>query len=142
MRKIAIGVLLALSLSHAQAASLTLGCSGALTTTELSKNAMASDPKQENVVDMSIIVDFDHRAVTGFWVELNGLHDLIPITTVDANSVTFEGRKKIGQTDDSIGGTVDRITAKVDANENLMWPNGNMSMMVWDLRCKPTKPLF
>jgi hypothetical protein len=41
---------------------------------------------------------------------------MIPITTVDANSVTFKGAKKIGSMDASIEGTVDRIT-KRDAAE-------------------------
>jgi len=44
--------------------------------------------------------------------------------------------------DASIEGTVDRITAKVDANETWLRQTGSLTMLVWDLRCKPTKPLF
>ncbi len=144
MRKYLSALLLALPLvaSPAQAASLTLGCSGTVTGTEVPKAGVAGDPAKDNVVDMSVIVDFDQRAVSGFWAEMNGVHNLIPITAVDANAVTFKGVKKFLGSDASIDGTVDRITGKVDANETWLWSNGGMRLVVWDLRCRPTKPLF
>src|SRR5262249_43053519 len=122
-------------------ASLTLGCSGTLTTTQVPKDGVAGDPEKESMVDFSVVVDFDRRAVSGFWKEWNGPHDLIPITVVDANAVTFMGSKK-GPSDKSISGTIDRITGKVDAFETWLWPNGRMSLLAWDFRCRPTKPLF
>jgi len=60
----------------------------------------------------------------------------------DANSVTFKDNKKIAGSNASIKGTVDRITGKVDANETWLWSNGGMNLIAWDLRCRPTKPLF
>jgi hypothetical protein len=52
--------------SGAQAASLTLGCIGTLTTTNVPKNGVAPEPEKENVSDFSIVVDLDRRqAVIG-----------------------------------------------------------------------------
>jgi hypothetical protein len=57
--------------------------------------------------------------------------------------VTFKGTKKFAGMDDSIEGSVDRITAKIDATETLYSPrSGSLRTEIWDLRCKPTKPLF
>jgi hypothetical protein len=59
------------------------------------------------------------------------------------NGVSFRGsssNKKGLQS--SAEGTVDRITGKVDATEDLLYSNGSMDTLTWDLRCKPTKPLF
>jgi hypothetical protein len=91
---------------------------------------------------MSVVVDFDHRTVSGFWSELNGFHIPLPIKIVDANSVTFSGQKELAGTRMYIQGSVDRITAKIDAMETTLWLNGGSTRIVWDLRCKPTKPLF
>jgi len=68
MRKFPTGLLLALSIivSPAQAASLTLGCSGTVSTTAVPKVGVAGDPQKENIVDMSVVVDFDKRSVSGF----------------------------------------------------------------------------
>jgi hypothetical protein len=140
MREFLAGLLLTLA-SPAQAASLTLGCSGAVTTREIPKDSVAADPQKESVVDMSVVVDLDQRIVSGFWAELSGLHNPLPITVIDANSVTFKGQQKVGQTDAYIEGTVDRITGKVDAKETWIWRSGS-TWIIWDLRCRPTKPLF
>jgi len=56
--------------------------------------------------------------------------------------VTFRANKKEGASQYYIQGTVDRITAKVDVMETIQWSNGGMTTKNWDLRCKPTKPLF
>jgi hypothetical protein len=127
--------------ASAQAASLTLGCSGTVTTTQVPKNGVANDPEKESIADFSVIVDFEKRAVSGFWSDMNGLHDQIPITAADANSVTFQGRTK-EVIEKSISGSVDRITGKIDADETWLWRNGDLTRMNWDLHCKPTERLF
>jgi hypothetical protein len=66
-----VGMALALTAPPAQAASLTLGCSGTVTTTHLPKNGMASDPEKESVVDMSVVVNFDERTVSGCLFDQN-----------------------------------------------------------------------
>ncbi len=144
MREFLIGPLLALVFvtSSAQAASLTLGCSGTVTTTEVPKNGVAGEPLKEKVADWSVVVDFDRRTVSGFWAEKNGLHTPLPITAVDANSVTFKGVRKFVASDASIEGTVDRVTGYVHADETTLWSNNSLSLLTYDLRCKPTKPLF
>ena len=145
MRAFPAGLLLALWLlsAQAQAAPLTLGCSGIVTSSELSKHGIPGEPEKKNVVGMSIVVDFDQRTVAGFWTEEDGVHNLLPITEFDANSVSFRGTK--GKKDSVlffIEGTVDRITGKVDANEISYWRSGGQGFLVWDLQCKPTKPIF
>ncbi|MFZ2136186.1 MAG: hypothetical protein WAV78_04485 [Xanthobacteraceae bacterium] len=143
-RKCPTVLVLALSFlaSPALAASLTLGCSGTVTTTSFPKGGVAGDAEKESIVDWSVAVDPDERTVSGFWAELNGVHSPLPIITVDANGVTFRANKKEGASQYYIQGTVDRITAKVDVVETIQWSNGGMTTKNWDLRCKPTKPLF
>jgi hypothetical protein len=136
---------LALSIvsAQAQAAPLTLGCSGIVTSRQVSKHGIPGEPEKKDVVGMSIVVDFDQRTLAGFWTEEDGVHNALPITEFDANSVNFHGAK--GNKDSIlffIDGTVDRITGKVDANETWYWRSGGQSFVVWDLQCKPTKPLF
>src|SRR5438874_931402 len=92
---------LAFITSPGHAASLALGCSGTLTTTELPKAGLASDPQKETIVDLSVVIDLDRRAVSGFWTEMNGVHNVIPITAVDANSITFKGTRKFISPNDS-----------------------------------------
>jgi hypothetical protein len=69
--------------SARRAASLTLGCSGTLTTTDMPKDQMASDPKAENIVDFSLVIDFERKSISGFWWQMNATHDLIPIVAVE-----------------------------------------------------------
>jgi hypothetical protein len=107
---------------------------------------MASDPEKESVVDMSVVVNLDERTVSGLWsdrdVSGNYLHNALPIRAFDANSVCFSGRKGKKTHQSSIEGTVDRITGKIDATESWLWSNGSLDTLDWDLRCKPTRPLF
>ena len=133
--------------SAAQARSLTLGCSGTATTTDIPKGGVESDPKKENIVDMSIVVNLDERTVSGLWFDKDAsgqyVNKPLPIVAVDANSVTFRGeRRDVGVSTGGIEGTVDRITGHVDARQITLYRNGSMSILVWDLRCKPTTPLF
>src|SRR5262245_56446930 len=81
MHRVLAGVLLAGSsvASYAEAAPLTLGCSGTLTTTDTSPANVVSDPKKESIVDFSVVVDFDQRSVSGFLRQTNGVHEPIPI---------------------------------------------------------------
>jgi hypothetical protein len=132
--------------SGAQAASLTLGCTGTLTTTHLPKDGVAPEPEKENVSDYSVVVDLDRRAVFAFWFEacpglLNCLHSALPITKTDANGVYFEAkRKEFGS--EKITGGVDRITGYVNADDTTTYSNGSSMNLNWDLHCKPTRPLF
>jgi hypothetical protein len=131
----------------ALAASLTLGCSGTLTTVHLPKNGMASEPEKENIVDKSLVINLDQRTVSGFWWDRdpsgNYIHNPIPIISIDPNGVDFRARKGDKIQDSTIEGTVDRITGKVDATEERFWKvGGSIDKFDWDLRCKPSKPLF
>jgi len=96
---------------------------------------MAHAPKK-NVVDLTVIVDFERRGVSGFWIDVNGRPELIPIKATEANSVTFEGGSN-GSIQLSINGTVDRVTGKIDANETVLWRADSLSQRIWNLRCTP-----
>ncbi len=67
------------------------------------------------------MVDFDRRTVSGFWTDRNGVHTLLPITAVDANSIGFSATYELGGINNSINGSVDRITAAVEAIDNSHW---------------------
>jgi hypothetical protein len=130
--------------SSSQAASLILGCSGT-TTTQIPKDGVASDPERENIFDLSVVVNLDQRTVSGLWV--NGqrgapAHTPLPIVGADANSVSFQFRNDSGFQQRSIEGIVDRITGKIDATEIWLYKSGSMTKLNYDLRCKPTRPLF
>ena len=144
MRRVLAGLLLAVSFdaSSAQANSLTLKCSGTLMTTDVSKENDVSGPKNENIVDLSVVVDLDQRSVSGLLRQTDGVHSPIPIVAIDTNSVKFHGSINEPLLDKSIVGTVDGITGKIDAFETQRWRGGTLRNMTWDLRCKITKPLF
>jgi hypothetical protein len=131
----------------AQAASLTLGCTGTVTTTNIPKDGVAPEPEKENVSDFSIVVDLDRRAVFGFWFEmptadLTAVHTALPIKQADSNGIYFGAHRKENAINEGISGSVDRITGAVSAMENRLYPGGNSQMTEWDLHCKPTRPLF
>jgi hypothetical protein len=142
------GLLLAASFvaSPSQAVPLTLVCSGTATTQHVPKNAPAADPKKEGIADMSVVVDFDGRTVSGLWTDVdaagNWIHPALPIRAADANSVRFGSAKNDATGYHLIDGAVDRISGKVDATDTLRYRDSSMTILIWDLRCRPSKPLF
>jgi hypothetical protein len=112
---------------------LTLECSG----TALNGHTNA------NITDLPIVVDFDRHTVSGFfWVDPNGVHTPIPITTIDADSIDFHGTNKSDLVTSSIAGSIDRISGTVQASATTLLQNGNKRVAFYNLQCKPTKPLF
>ena len=111
---------------------LTLGCSG------IALNGHANT----KITDLSIVVDFDHHTVSGFFLDLNGFHAPIPVTTIDANSIDFHGINKSDLITSLITGSIDRITGTVQASGTTLLQNGNRSVAFYNLQCKPTKRLF
>ena len=141
MRGFLAGLLLTLPFvaSSTQAASLMLGCTGTLTDTQVPKDKFTPDPTTTDIADFSVVVDFDRRSVLGFWThKKHGTHHPLPITAIDANSVTFTSSRKLdGGLREDISGTIDRITGKLDAHETLLWRPGTMRTFTWDLQCNP-----
>jgi len=133
----------------AQADPLALLCVGISTaTTQVAKDGVITedgvriyggetDPIKDRV-RVSVIVDFDKRAVLGFWMDGDGHHG-IPIIAADGYKVTF-GSSKGGVVHQSTWGTIDLITGKIDAQETMLFRSGNLSHVVWDLRCTPASP--
>ena len=112
---------------------LTLGCSG---------TALNGQTNTE-IADLPIVVDFDRHTVSGsFWVAPNGVYTPIPITTIDADSIDFQGINRSDLVTSSITGSIDRITGTVQASGTTLLQNGNKSVAFYNLQCKPTKPLF
>ena len=133
--------------SDAQAASLTLGCTGTVTTSNVPKEGVVPDPDKDNVSDYSVVVDLDRHAVFGFWFEtpttgMTAAQTALPITQATAVGIYFVARRKQSAIGESIYGSVDRITVAVSAMENKLYPSGNLQTTEWDLHCKPTRPLF
>ena len=96
-----------------------------------------------NITDLSIVVDFDRHTVSGFyWVDPNGVHTPIPITTIDADSTDFHGINESDFVTSSITGSIDRFTGTVQASSTTLLQNGNRSVAFYNLQCKPTKRLF
>ena len=54
--------------SDAQAASLTLGCTGTVTTSNVPKEGVVPDPDKDNVSDYSVVVDLDRHGRIRFLV--------------------------------------------------------------------------
>ncbi len=133
--------------SDAQAASLTLGCTGTVTTSNVPREGVVPDPDKDNVSDYSVVVDLDRHAVFGFWFEtpttgMTAAQTALPITQANAIGIYFVARRKQSAIGESIYGSVDRITGAVSAMENKLYPSGNLQTTEWDLHCKPTRPLF
>jgi hypothetical protein len=132
--------------SDAQAASLTLGCTGTVTTSNVPKEGVVPDPDKDNVSDYSVVVDLDRHAVFGFWFEtpttgMTVAQTALPITQAIATGIYFVARRKQSAIGESIYGSVDPITGAVSAMENKLYPSGNVQTTEWDLHCKPTRPL-
>jgi hypothetical protein len=122
--------------SPAQAASLTLGCSGTETITQIRGYEVASDPEKETILDQSVVVDVDQRTISGLWQDLDRVHIALPITAVDDNGVIFRDSPTLNGVSTYIAGTLDRITGKLDATE-AWYKDGVTHLLKWDMRCKP-----
>jgi hypothetical protein len=75
--------------SDAQAASLSLGCTGTVTTSNVPKDGVVPDPDKDNVSDYSVVVDLDRHA--GFWFEtpttrMTAAQTALPITQAIATA--------------------------------------------------------
>ena len=133
--------------SDAQAASLTLGCTGTVTTSNVPKDGVVPDPDKDNVPDYSVVVDVDRAAVFGFWFEtpttgMAAAQTALPITDADAIGIFyFVARRNQSAIAESIYGSVDLITGVVSAMENKLYPSGDVQTTEWDLHCKSTRPL-
>jgi len=129
--------------SDAQAASLTLGCTGKVTTSNVPKEGVVPDPDKDNVSDYSVVVDLDRHAVFGFWFEtpttgMTAAQTALP----NATGIYFVARRKQSAIGEPIYGSVDPITGAVSAMENKLYPSGNLQITEWDLHCEPARPLF
>jgi len=133
--------------SDAQAASLTLGCTGTVTTSNVPKDGVVPDPDKDNVSDYSVVVDVDRAAVFGFWFEtpttgMAAAQTALPITDADAIGIFyFVARRNQSAIAESIYGSVDLITGVVSAMENKLYPSGDVQTTEWDLHCKSTRAL-
>jgi hypothetical protein len=132
--------------SDAQAASLSLGCTGTVTTSNVPKDGVVPDPDKDNVSDYSVVVDLDRHAVFGFWFEtpttgMTAAQTALPITEADPIGIYFVARRKQSAIAESIYGSVDPMAGAVSAMENKLYPSGNVQTTEWDLHCKPVRPL-
>jgi hypothetical protein len=137
-----------IAISSVQAATLTLACSGTITSYHVNNNApIPNNPEKETTVDKSVVVNLDERTVSGFLSDrLNTGYNVnipIPIKAIDTNSVQFnEAKLYEDRSFRTIGGTIDRITGQIEATDSLRFRDGTTDFKLWHLRCKPTRPLF
>jgi hypothetical protein len=141
--RLAVALAFVIAASPVQAASLTLGCVGNVTTTIIPEDGVAPEPRRDLVSEYSLVVDLDRRVVSGFWFETTGIGLLaLPIIKADANDVYFYADKEDRLVEKHIIGRVDRITGAVYADDFITFSNGDMQHRHWDLHCKPTPSLF
>jgi len=132
--------------SDAQAASLSLGCTGTVTTSNVPKDGVVPDPDKDNVSDYSVVVDLDRHAVFGFWFEtpttgMTAAQTALPITQAIVPAFILWPGGNRSAIAESIYGSVDPMTGAVSAMENKLYPSGNVQTTEWDLHCKPVRPL-
>ena len=120
-----------LAWNYAQAAgttAITLACDGKVT------DLKATDAKPDPVNKLGVVVNFaEHNVSFAGYV--------VPITSVDAANVSFEGEVKSQSLrmtiSTSVMGTVDRVTGVFDATTLT-----TMASFRWELNCKPATRLF
>jgi len=89
--RLAAALAFVVAASPAQAASLTLGCVGKVTTSITPKDGVAPEPQKDFLSEYSIMVDLNQRVVFGFWFENSGISLLaLPIIKADAKRVYFD----------------------------------------------------
>jgi len=138
---VAAGVAATILSSTAQAATLTLGCTGTVTRTYVLKGGIAREPLKEPITDYSVVVDLDKRLVFAFWYESTG-HLIptgpaaLPIKEASATEVSFAAERRIGRTEGHITGGVDRTTGAVNAEDFTTFSGGASQQQNWDLRCR------
>ena len=125
----------------AQAASVTLGCTGTVTRTYVLKDGVLRQPIKEPVSDYSVVVDLDRRVIFAFWYESTGhlipsVPAALPIKEANASGISFEADRRIGRTEGHITGGVDRVTGVVNADDFTTFSGGASQHQNWDLRCR------
>jgi hypothetical protein len=141
--RLAAALAFLIAASPAQAASLTLGCVGNVTTSITPNAGVAPEPQKDFLSEYSIVVDLNQRVVFGFWFENSGMSLLaLPIIKADANGIYFDASKEDRLVEKQIIGRLDRVTGAVYADDFVTFSNGDIQHRIWDLDCKPTDSLF
>jgi hypothetical protein len=125
----------------AQAAPLTLGCTGTVTRTYVLKDGVVREPRKEPVSDYSVVVDLDRRVIFAFWYESTGhlipsVPAALPIKEANASGISFKADRTVGRTEGHITGGVDRVTGAVNADEFTTFSGGASQHQSWDLHCR------
>jgi hypothetical protein len=130
---IAAVVILASQAAQAQQTALTLACKGTMTS--------ALDEKPQPV-SMGIVVNFTTRTVAGFGSP--GMLDYpVKITGVDDVTVVFGGSARFGDVENSILGSIDRVTGDVEATTTIAnVKSNNASHTGYTLKCRPAQRMF
>jgi hypothetical protein len=108
------------------AALITLSCSG---------NWLAPEPLSEHIrrpVSTSLVIDMDKQTVVGEGIGCHN-NEPCPITQVTESYIRFTVL-------DAWSGELNRITGALTVAGNT--EKNNASRTIYDLTCKPAKPLF
>jgi hypothetical protein len=118
--------------AQAQQATLTLACNG----------TFSGQEEKPEPISMGIIVNFTARTVQGFNSPGYGSY---PVMINGENDVTisFYGSRQSGDVEDSVSGSIDRVTGDVWAeNRTFNVKSGNGFTTTYTLKCKPAQRLF
>jgi hypothetical protein len=139
-RVIALTAMVTCGLVTAQAAdaTLTLACKGTVT--------RGAQPDKPEPVSMGIIVNFTARTVQGFgYPGFAGLMDFpVKITAWNEVTVAFEGSDSHAVIENSINGSIDRVTGDVEATSNAtdVKTGHPVSWTFYALKCRPAQRMF
>jgi hypothetical protein len=136
MTRTAIAIVaLLLSSLPAQAQVINLSCEGEIRATP---SVVGMEIKPEPITKMGLVVNLDNHVVI-----FNG--HTTRIDKIDDQYVSFKGREDYSGSVWNASGSIDRITGFVSAMSSLFNPKTNKFIMgpdMWELYCKPVRPLF
>ena len=139
--KLAAAIILVAGLSTtAQAVetgTLTLACKG---------TAVAYEGAEPEQLSMGLIVNFTAGTVEGFFIDdsITWGYTPVKIASINEVTVTIGGSAKNHAVNNSMEGTIDRVTGDVDASHTTTdAKTGKMlHQTTYSLKCKPTQRLF
>jgi hypothetical protein len=130
-------VVMLVSTAHADDATLTLACQGTTT--------FGTEDVKREPISMGIIVDFTNHTVHGFGYPGSSGRFAFPVKITGMNEVTvaFHGSESRNQVEESITGSIDRVTGDVEARTQVSdSKTGILSILRYALKCRPTQRMF
>jgi hypothetical protein len=132
---IVTAVILASQAAEAQQpATLTLACQG----------TVSSGDEKPAPISMGVIVNFNNHTVQGFNTPAGDGGYPVMITGINDVEIAFDGLERKGDVENTVNGTIDRVTGDVWAESRIFNVKGSGSRITttYTLKCKPTQRMF